>query len=323
MISRMTIACAALFFTATVSAGGYLDQPPPGDEPVLFAPGIVSDGLANRDMAMTPEGDEIYWSSNLREFGLSVILFSKRSESGWKKPEVAAFSRDHAYIYFEPAISPDGSQFFFVAAEPGGEASDIWIMDREGDDWSTPRRLPPPVNSPGKEYFPSVTRDGTLYFTREGPEAGTESIYRARRSGDGYAEPELLPDAVNSGKSRFNAFVAPGEDYLILPVWGREDSLGSVDYYIVFRNENDEWWEPVNLGPKIDTKSGREYTPYVSPDGKYFFFMATRSPAATDAPEGGYSAADLVRLHGLPENGQSDIYWMDAGFIEALRPQGF
>ena len=304
-------------------AGPYLGQPPPGDDPALFAAGIVSNGMNNRDMAITPDGREIYWSNNLREFGVSVIMVAKQTGNSWSRPEVAPFSKDPAFIYLEPAISPDGKQFFFVASLAGEDASDIWVMDRTGDGWGKAHKLGAPVNTPGKEYFPSITRDGTLYYTAEGPEPGTEAIYRSRRVDDAYAEPELLPESVNSGKSRFNAFVAPDESYVIVPVWGRDDSLGSVDYYIVFRNADDEWSEPVNLGPKINTKSGREYSPYVSPDGKYFFFMATRAPDAPDTPENGFSAEYLADAYARPENGNSDTYWIDAAFIESLRPDGF
>ena len=53
-------------------------------------------------------------------------------------------------------------------------------MDREGDGWGEPYNLGPPVNSDAPEYYPSVTSDGTLYFTREG-EDGVSATWRARR----------------------------------------------------------------------------------------------------------------------------------------------
>lgn len=308
---------------ASVSAGPYLDQEPPGDEPLLFAPGIVSDGLNNRDMAITADGREIYWSSNLRNFDVSVILYSKLTDKGWSEPEVAPFSQDPGYVYYEPALSPDGSRMFYVASEAGSDLNDIWVMDREGDEWGKPHMMDAPINSPGKEYFPSLTRNGTMYFTREGDTPGMESIFRSRLVDGRYTEPEKLPDNVNCGKSHFNAFIAPDESYIIVPVWGREDSLGSIDYYIVFRNENDEWSPPVNMGPKINTAGSKEYTPYVSPDGKYFFFMSARSPQHPNLPGKGFSSDYLEEVHSKPENGNSDIYWIDAGIIEDLRPEGF
>lgn len=317
------VSCIVLVAAPLAYATPYLDQPPPGDEPVLFAPGIVSDGLNNRDMAITPDGNEIYWSNNMRNFEISVILVSRRGEDGWSQPAVAPFSRDPAYVYYEPTISPDGSKFFFVASEVGDEFNDIWVMDRNGATWSEPRKLDAPINTPGKEYFPSITNDGTLYFTREGETPGMEAIYRSRLVDGRYTEPERLPENVNCGKSHFNAFIAPDESYIIVPVWGREDSIGSIDYYVVFRNDNDEWSEPVNMGPKINTAGAKEYTPYVSPDGKYFFFMSTRTPIEPDVPGKEYSREYLDQVHMKPENGNSDIYWIDAGIIEKLRPPGF
>ena len=49
--------------------GEYLGQTPPGDTPQLFAPGIVSTGMYARDIAMTPDGTELYYC--VMESGLS------------------------------------------------------------------------------------------------------------------------------------------------------------------------------------------------------------------------------------------------------------
>lgn len=141
--------------------------------------------------------------------------------------------------------------------------------------------------------------------------------------GGGYTQAEKLPDNVNCGKTQFNAFVASDESYLIVSVWGREDSIGSVDYYMVSRNQADEWSEPVNLGSGINTGSGQEYSPYVSPDGKYFFFMSTCIPDINGEDSKPYSLSGLKGGFNAPENGNSEIYWVDAGFIEELRPEGF
>ena len=41
--------------------GPYLGQTPPGSEPELFAPGLVSTGFYERDLLISPDGDEIYY----------------------------------------------------------------------------------------------------------------------------------------------------------------------------------------------------------------------------------------------------------------------
>ena len=253
-----------------------------------------------------------------------MILVTRRVDGRWTEPVVAPFSG--TYLELEPAISPDGKRFFFLSSrppegeeeKPGWGYQDIWVMDREGEAWGEPYNLGPPVNSDAPEYYPSVTRDGTLYFTREG-ENRQSFIYRSRVVDGAYQEPEKLPQQVNCGTSHFNAFVAPDESYLIVPIYGLEDSLGSTDYSIVFRNSEDTWSDPINLGDAINTKGGLEYAPYVSPDGEYFFFMSNRSRAAElSGPV--LTTRKLHELHNAPETGLPYIWWVDASFIQDRRP---
>jgi hypothetical protein len=301
----------------------YLGQTPPGDEAELFAPGIISDGFNNRDIAIMPDGSEIYYAVNMRKFEISTILVIYRRHRSWSKPEVAWFARDNNFKFLEPAISPDGSRFFFVkAANDGKNNNDIWVMEREDEGWSQPRKLGSTINTDASETFPSVTNDGTLYFSRVSDDPRIEHIYRSRLEDGQYLEAERLPDAVNSGKTQFNAFVAADESYLIVSVYGRDDSIGSIDYYVNFRNEDDQWSDSINLGDKINTAGAQEFSAYVTRDEKYLFFMSTRSPAE-NSTEKHYSYEQLNRIHNSPENGNSDVYWIDASVIESVRPNNF
>ncbi len=124
---------------------------------------------------------------------------------------------------------------------------------------------------------------------------------------------------MNSTDQQYNAFIDPDERYLLLGVFGRDDSFGGTDYYVVFRNADDTWSGPINLGAHINRPRGSEWSPYVSPDGQYFFFMSTR-PAPVEALPDSVTLAELDALHLRPENGNPDIYWVDAGFLDALRP---
>lgn len=304
--------------------GPYLGQQPPGLEPHIFAPGLVSTGLAERDVAMTPDGKELYYTAVLGAgFDFSAILVARQVEGAWTEPEVASFSG--RFKDLEPAISPAGDRLFFVSDRPRGEATeraeneDIWMTKREGDRWSEPQPLGPSINTEQAEFFPSITRQGTLYFTRRSEER-TESIFRSRWIDGVYGEAEKLGAEVNAAPTQFNAFIDPDESFLIVCSWGREDSLGGVDYYIVFRDPDDTWKGPINLGDKINTAAGQEWSPYVSPDGKYFFFMSSRATIQAHVSRQPMTHGDLQRLHREPMNGNSDIWWIDAAFLEELRP---
>ena len=132
-----------------VLTGPYLGQKPPGEEPELFAPGIVNTGVATRDIAIMPDGDEIYFARAIGNF-FTTILVSRLENGRWTRPEVAPFAVDPRYRYVEPAISPDGRQMFMAADLPKDPQSeepgdfDLWVMDREGNGWSEPRNLGAP-----------------------------------------------------------------------------------------------------------------------------------------------------------------------------------
>jgi hypothetical protein len=336
-LKKTTLLVAAVMWTALLLAarekpaafpvlqGPYLGQALPGMTPEIFAPGIVSTELNTRDMAISPDGKEIYFCVNLANYTFSTILVTRERNGAWTRPEVMEHMDDPRHWNIEPCISADGKKFFFMSNRPDptrNEAKgdeDIWVMDRVGAGWGEPRNLGLPVNSDSPEFFPSLTRDGTLYFTRR-EESGVEHIFRSRLRDGRYQEPEKLPPQVNSGQTRFNAFVAPDESYIIVPVYGRKDSLGSTDYYVSFRDPDDTWSEAVNLGDKINTPGGSEYSASVSPDGRYLFFMSSRIPPLEQWPKK-LTVAWLHRLAAEPGNDNASIYWIDARVIDALRPK--
>jgi hypothetical protein len=315
---------AEIKFIIPSRSGLYLGEKPPWKEPKIFAPGIISTGMFTRDIAMTPDGKEIYYCVSLGNYAINTILYTKLFDGKWTEPEVASFAENPKQMNLEPCISADGKKFFFVSNRKivqkgeAGRNTDIYVMDRKGDGWGEPYDLGAPVNSDAPEFFPSVAKNGNIYFTREGSE-GSSNIYRSKYIDGKYQEPEKLPEQVNCGKEHFNAFISPDESYIIVCVYGRKDTKGQTDYYIVFRNPDDTWNEPRNMGDKINTAGGNEYSPYVSPDGKYFFFMSSRFEKSMLKDDEKLTYSKLKEINRSPGNGNSCIYWIDSEVIKNLK----
>ncbi len=327
--------CSALLFFLLINCskqesfpvlkGPYMGQVPPGIEPELFAPGIISNGMANRDVAISPDGKEMYFGIHTPDFSYSSILVTKEINGIWTKPEVLPFATNPKYMHLEPALSKDGNKLFFLSTMPNDGTNkpsdeDIWCVDRTEDGWGEPYNLGEPVNSKGHEFFPSLTDDNTIYFTRRDPGQREEFIYRSKFNNGKYETAEKLPKQVNCGKNRFNAFVAPDESYVIVPVVGMEDGLGGVDYYIVFRNKDDTWNEPINMGSKINSPTGANWSMYVTHNQEYIFYMATKELPEENLPET-INYDFFSNLKDSPLNGNPDIFWVDAKIIEKLRPK--
>lgn len=114
--------------------------------------------------------------------------------------------------------------------------------------------------------FVSVTADGTLYVTR-----GRDGICRQEFKDGIYSKFMSLVDPINLPRADFHPFISPDGSYLIFDSYDRSENIGGADLYISFRKEDGSWSDPDHLGDKINTQ-GWEGCPFVSRDGKHFFF---------------------------------------------------
>ncbi|MCP4291907.1 MAG: hypothetical protein GY780_08745 [bacterium] len=310
-------------------SGPYLGQTPPGDAPELFAPGLVSTSYGDRDVIISPDGTEIYFCM-LDRVGVYVRV-TRLVDGVWTKPTVPSFSTDSDFGCLEITMSGDGQVVHFLSTralpdEPklrGWGNQNIFFSKRTAEGWSEPEPSPGAVNTMGDEYYPSLTSDGTMYFTKA-PKGAPAVICRSRLVNGAYAEPEELPVAVNCAESSYNAFVAPDESYLIACIRGKEKSLPVAGYYISFRNADDQWSEAINLGPHINKAESAAGSAYVSPDGKYLFFSANWPiDKGSLFGEEGLTYQGIQDSAGLPALGSSDIYWVSASFLDDLRPAGW
>jgi hypothetical protein len=284
-------------------------------EPAVFAEGIISTGDFDSHPAFTPDGKTLYFLRSTPNFNLWTILVSRFEKGKWSTPEVAPFSGQ--YSDADPFITPDGSRFYFISNRPVPGKSkpdlDIWVMENVGGGWSEPKNVGTPVNSSGAEWYPTIAANGTIYFgsDREGGKGRTD-IYRARLVNGKYTEAENLGDPINTQFNEFEPLIAPDESFLILMAGGRPDGRGGFDLYISYNREG-AWTKPVNLGDKINS-SGNEYSPTISPDGKYFFWTSTRNFA--DKPlEKRLNYAELMNKLRSAGNGLGDIYQIDISVL--------
>lgn len=304
--------------------GEYLGQTVPGDSAELFASGIISTGMADRDIAITPDGKEIFFTRTIGTSGRFTIFHSKEVHGKWTKPDVFEFCKDARYKYTEPFVSSDDKKLLFVSNKSVADSVasyDIWISEKdENNNWTQPYNLGEPVNTEQNEFFPTLTANGTIYYNHFDSEAGDEYIYRSKLVNGKYTIPEKLNKKINCGRARFNAFISPDESFIIIPAFGMPDSYGATDYYIVFRDKEDNWSYPINMGNQVNSSNGQEWSASLSPDGNYLFFMSARIPE-NSLKISEFTSDNFNEMHNSPQNGLSDIYWVKSDFIGKLRMQ--
>ena len=292
---------AALILTSGIGAGGqsdvprlkgpYLGQEPPGMTPRPFAPGVITT-------------DEEEGSSGFA-LGGTVFLFQKfrggrchtyimRLENGaWSEPALIPFWETMVHNGDFVFSSDDRTMLYQVRTDPGsGPPSHIWRAEVTAAGWGEGTALPPPVNSPFFESYASDTTDGTLYFfSRRAGGKGASDLYRSAFRAGTYAEPVNL-EPLNTEFQEWDPFVAPDESYLLF-CSTKPGGFGRDDIYISFRGEDGRWLPPVNLGEEVNSP-GSENRPFVTRDGKYFFFTSTRK-------------------------GSRDVFWVRTEYLDRFR----
>ena len=74
MHKRILLLVAICACLSAAAQNGYPGAALPGDKPAVFARGTISDGMNNRDFTISPNGDEIFYSVQQRDFSISTIL---------------------------------------------------------------------------------------------------------------------------------------------------------------------------------------------------------------------------------------------------------
>ena len=239
----------------------------------LFVEGVINTDADEYGPAFTSDGKTLYFTRRVNRRDSELIYVSRLEGGKWTAPELAPFSGK--YFDKEPFVAPDGQRIFFASLRPvdGVEPKNrrdfnIWFVEKTASGWSEPKHAGPAVNSSAYENYPSVASNGTLYFAgeREGGKGGND-LYRARLVNGKYEQVERL-DELNTPNVDADPYIAPDESYLIF-CSDRGGGFGSGDLYISF-NRNGRWTEPKNLGATINTPDF-EYTPLISPDGKWLF----------------------------------------------------
>ena len=153
---------------------------------------------------------------------------------GWSGVVSAPFNNNE-YSTGHPALSQDGNTLYFVSDMPGGKGgSDIYMVAINSDgSLGTPERLGDNINTEGKELFPYIDSNGTLYFSSNGHMGiGGLDVFYAEAQGDGFDVVNNLGKGVNSSADDFAYKYDPTSQSGYVSS-NREGGMGSDDIYMV------------------------------------------------------------------------------------------
>lgn len=173
-------------------------------------------------VAITNDGKTIYFTRdnvnkrnklNYDKEGTSHLKIYKATleNETWKNSVNLEFN-DEVFSTGHPALSADNKQLYFVSDREHKDAigqTDIYVVDiLEGNNYSEPRNLGSTINTEGREMFPYIAKDSTLYFSSDGYlNLGLLDIYKSNILKDLNAKAENLGAPFNSKADDFALFI--------------------------------------------------------------------------------------------------------------------
>lgn len=234
-----------------------------------------------RDFCLSQKTGEAFFTIQSPNQDLSQIVCVKNGE--WQKPELLPFC--DAYSYLEPFISADGSRLYFASNRPKSDGDekagdfDIWYVKRDpsGNGWSAPINAGSAVNTQEDEFYPVITANNNLYFTKDSKSGmGKDDIYRCQWDGTQYQQAVLLDAPLNSAGYEFNAYVAPDESWILFTRYNAMGGFGSGDLYLSRKDKSGSWSIPENMSSVINTPF-MEYCPFYDFDSQTLYFTSRRN----------------------------------------------
>jgi Tol biopolymer transport system component len=244
----------------------YFGQKPPGLIPEIFAPGVISiNGRSEHGISFSPTLDEVYFSANHKDEDPSIYS-SKLEGAKWTSPKKLNFTKGIKVGEMHPFVNPTGDQIYFTAHDEftlpeHKESVKTWVVNRIENSWSNAIQLDSPVND-DFVFYANQAKNGDLYYTN----VSKFKMYYAPNKNDKY--PEVKELGIEVG---FHGFISPSQDYLVVNARNKKDAQRKSDIYVYFKNKDDTWSKPINLGKEVNSNFG-ETCPSITPDGKYLFF---------------------------------------------------
>ena len=280
-----------------VLEGPYLGQTPPGATAEVFAPGIISTGAIEASLTFSHDHRFMVFRRGFREN--TEIYVMENAGGTWTEPVRAPFFVKE-YGFGDFTFSPNEPALYFTsrrplqAGQPPTESANLWKVAYSSEGWQKPSPIANVLITPLHESYPSVANDKTLFFFRrfDAENRNYEMMYSEFSDG-AYAEPVRMGKEINTQWEEWDPSIAPDGSFLVF-CSKKPSGFGQDDLYVSFRNPDGGWSEAVNLGEDVNSDQS-ENRPFITADGQYLFYNRGNSD-------------------------NRDVYWVDLGVVQKLRP---
>lgn len=184
---------------------------------------------------------------------------------------------------YAPVISGDEKMLMFTSVrkdsygglkDPYGDSyEDIYVSRFENGQWSTPRNIGPPINTPYNDATINLSEDSRqLFVYQNDSRTGNGDIYVSTFKNKQWLQPAKLSSKINT------RFWEPGscmtaDKKILFFSSDKRGGYGGTDIYVSKKQANGVWGEAKNLGPMVNTEEDED-APFILEDGKSLYFSS-------------------------------------------------
>ncbi|MGI9543217.1 MAG: OmpA family protein [Cyclobacteriaceae bacterium] len=198
----------------------------------------LNNNKKNTVIGFSANGSLMYLADSYTRKGMTGkgITFSRKTPSGWSKPQVMPIDYFHNKSDLQSMCISEDGKIMILSVESfstyGAEDLYVSFLQNNGK-WSEPKNLGPIVNSKYQEMTPKLAADNvTLFFASNGHGGfGSRDIFSTKRIDDSWVNwstPENLGRKVNTKGIELSYFIPSSGDYAYMVSTQNSDGYGDV-----------------------------------------------------------------------------------------------
>lgn len=239
-IHKWTNEAYTSLYASTIKSDGTFE------DPQLFFTGEGKE-INQSTAVFTKDGKTMYFTQNasatkdevqqhkFKNAWLQLFQSTKQEDGTWSKP-LALSINDPKANTAHPALTPDDKWLYFVSDRRGsiGQSDLFRVAIQEDGSFAKVEHIDQQINTEGRETFPFISSDYTLYFSTDGrPGLGGLDIFMAKINVDGsFGTVTNIGEPMNSPADDFGYYFDPKTKKGFVSS-NRAGGMGGDDIYFV------------------------------------------------------------------------------------------
>ncbi len=181
---------------------------------------------------------------------------------------------------YAPTLNKDETIMYFTSKREGSTGGfkdtdnkyfeDIWVVEKEGNEWGTPKNMGTVINTNQHESNIGLSPDGNILYIYHTDHNG--DIYYSEKKEGEWTEVKPFGKNINTEYQETSVFHSSNGSYMFFTS-SRPGGEGRLDIYVMRKDKKGKWSKPENLSSVVNTEYDEE-GPYFDVEHSTLYFSS-------------------------------------------------